>query len=385
MIKYLGSKRVLAPALSRAVAALPVTTVCDLFAGTTRIGQELRRSGVTVHSNDTATYSEVLGQAYIAAGPETDRARVREVIAHLMSIPGHDGYFTETFCQRARYVQPHNGRRIDAMRDEIDRIALSPVERGLVLTSLLEAADRVDSTCGLQMAFVKQWSPRSHRDIALREPEPVAGPSGTVTRLDANALAPTLDGVELAYLDPPYNQHSYFSNYHVWETLLRWDAPETYGIACKRVDCQTTKSPYNGRRSAWPALAALVENLRVPWLVVSFSNDGYHDLDELQALLGEGRHVGRVDVDFPRYIGARIGIHNGRGEKVGSVGRLRNSETLFIAGPDAALVRRAAAAATAATGATGATTTGSGPAAGRGRSARRSGSPAAAGIRPAPG
>ena len=376
MIKYLGSKRVLAPALGRAVAALPVTTACDIFAGTTRIGQELRRSGVTVRSNDTATYSEALGHAYIAAGPETDRARVCEVLAHLMSLPGHDGYFTETFCQRARYVQPHNGRRIDAMRDEIDRIALSPVERGLVLTSLLEAADRVDSTCGLQMAFVKQWSPRSHRDIELREPEPVPGPVGTVTRLDANALA---------HLDPPYNQHSYFSNYHVWETLVRWDAPETYGIACKRVDCQTTKSPYNGRRSAWPALAALVENLRVPWLIVSFSDDGYHDLNELQALLGEGRHVGRVDVDFPRYVGARIGIHNGNGEKVGRVGRLRNSETLFIAGPDARLVRRAAAAAARATGPTGATATGSAPAVGRGRNARRSGSPAAAGTRPGPG
>ena len=350
VIKYIGSKRTLAPALVRAVGALPVTSACDLFAGTTRVGQALRRSGVRVHSNDLATYSEALGQAYIAAGPEVDRVRLRELLAHLSSLPGRDGYFTETFCVRSRFVQPHNGRRIDAIRDELDRLALSPVERGLLLTSLLEAADRVDSTCGLQMAFVKEWAPRSHNALELREPLPVEGPPGLVTRLDANALAPLLDGVDLVYLDPPYNQHSYFSNYHVWETLVRWDAPETYGKACKRVDCQTTKSPYNGRRSAWPALAALVESLPAPWLVVSFSDDGYHDLDQLEALLAERRHVGRVAVDFPRYVGARIGIHNPRGEKVGKVGRLRNRELLFVAGPDEELVAAAVAAAGAAAG-----------------------------------
>ena len=99
-----------------------------------------------------------------------------------------------------------------------------------MLTSLLEAADRVDSTTGLQMAYLKSWAPRSFASLELRLPEPVVGPAGSVTRLDANALAAQLE-VDLVYVDPPYNQHSYFSNYHVWETLVRWDAPEGYGIA----------------------------------------------------------------------------------------------------------------------------------------------------------
>ena len=69
----------------------------------------------------------------------------------------------------------------------------------------------------------------------LREPAPVDGPPGEVTRGDANALARELQGIDCAYLDPPYNGHSYFSNYHVWETLVRWDRPESYGVARKRV------------------------------------------------------------------------------------------------------------------------------------------------------
>ena len=112
-------------------------------------------------------------------------------------------------------------------RKNAARLAL--VERGVLLTSLLEAADRVDSTCGVQMAYVKQWAPRSFNALELRMPAVLprvaAGPCRAL-RMDANAAVRELDDVDVAYLDPPYNQHSYLSNYHVWESLVLWDAPE---------------------------------------------------------------------------------------------------------------------------------------------------------------
>ena len=130
-----------------------------------------------MHSNDTATYSEALGQAYIAADEQTlDRVRLRRLLAELSALPGRDGYVTRTFCEEARFFQPQNGRRIDAIRDAIDELELTPVERGTLLTSLLEAADRVDSTCGVQMAYVKQWAarsaPRPRAPRARRGPRP---------------------------------------------------------------------------------------------------------------------------------------------------------------------------------------------------------------------
>ena len=336
MVKYLGSKRRLVPLIGELARRIPARTACDLFAGTTRVGQELRRSGLVVHSNDLATYSEVLGQAYIAADETTlDRERLREHLAALATLPGRDGYVTRTFCEEARFFQPHNGRRIDAIRDAIDELDVTAIERGALLTSLLEAADRVDSTCGLQMAYVKRWAPRSHRDLELREPAPVAGPAGTVTRLDALDLAPALTGTDLVYLDPPYNQHSYFSNYHVWETLIRWDDPEAYGIARKRVDCRTTKSPFNRTREAWGALERLVTSIRAPWIVLSFSDEGFHDAADLAGLLGERGHVRAVTVERPRYVGARIGIHGPGGDRVGTVSHVRNHETLWVVGPTA--------------------------------------------------
>ena len=337
MIKYIGSKRTLVPLIERIAGRLPVRTACDLFAGTTRVGQALRRLGLVVHSNDLATYSEAFGHAYIAAGEEVDRDRLDELLADLAALPGVDGYFTQAFCVEARYVQPHNGRRIDAIREALGGFDLSVVERGLVLTALVEAADRVDSTTGLQMAYLKSWAPRSFGELELRLPPAVAGPPGSVSRLDANELAPAVDA-DLVYVDPPYNQHSYFSNYHLWETLVRWDAPERYGVANKRVDCRERKSRFNSRRDAPSALTELFGALRSPWLLVSVNDEGFHTAQQVSELLVELGYVGRIDVDSKRYVGAQIGIYDPVGAKVGTVSHLRNREHLFLVGPDRALV-----------------------------------------------
>ncbi|HLI33391.1 MAG TPA: DNA adenine methylase [Solirubrobacteraceae bacterium] len=345
MIKYIGSKRALAPAIVALARALPVSSACDLFAGTTRIGQALRSAGLRVWSNDTATYSEVFGRAYIEADERIDRARMGALLGRLEALPGRHGYFTETFCERARYLQPHNGMRVDAIREAIERLSLSGIERALLLTSLIEAADRVDSTCGLQMAYVKRWSQRSYGDLRLRLPAAVQGPPGIVTRADANALAGELGEIDCVYIDPPYNQHSYFSNYHLWETLVRWDRPEHYGVACKRIDCRKVKSPYNSRRRAWAALGDLIARLPTPWLILSFSDEGFHRPEDLRALLAERGHLAAIAVDNRRYVGAQIGIHDRRGRRVGAVSHLRNRELLFIVGPRRSLVERAAAAA----------------------------------------
>ncbi|HEX5249805.1 MAG TPA: DNA adenine methylase [Gaiellales bacterium] len=334
MIKYLGSKRTLVPVIGALAAALPARTAVDLFAGTTRVGQELRRRGLRVVSNDVTAFAEAFGQAYIAAGEGVDRGRLKRLLAGLAALPPLDGYATETFCRASRYFQPQNGMRIDAVRAGIDRLELDAVERGLLLTSLVEAADRVDSTCGVQMAYLKRWAPRAANLLELREPAAIAGPAGSVTCADANELAAALTGIDLAYVDPPYNQHSYLGNYHVWETLVRGDEPEHYGVACKRADCRTRKSAYNSRRDAWAALDDLIGRLPTPWIVVSLSDEGFHDPAAVEEALSERGHVGVLHVDFKRYVGAQIGIHNPAGERVGQVSHLRNTEWILVCGPD---------------------------------------------------
>jgi adenine-specific DNA-methyltransferase len=340
VIKYIGSKRTLVPRILAYAKAIRERTgagsFLDAFTGTTRVAQALKRAHFRVTANDLASYSEVLATAYIEADANEHRGPLTAAkIGHLNALPGRDGYFTQTFCVDSRYFQPGNGRRIDAIREEIDRISDDRVERAILLTSLLEAADRVDSTTGLQMAYLKDWSPRSFNAMELRMPLLIPG-AGVALRQDANALVAQMAPVDIAYLDPPYNQHSYFSNYHIWETLVRDDSPESYGVARKRIDCRVTKSDYNAKGRSWAAFESLVRKIPAKHLIVSFSNEGYFAHDDLVALL-ESRfgEVEAVPVDFRRYVGAQIGIHNSKGEKVGRVSHLTNQEFLFVAGPDA--------------------------------------------------
>jgi adenine-specific DNA-methyltransferase len=217
------------------------------------------------------------------------------------------------------------------MRDRIEAMALEPELKAVVLVSLMEAADRVDSTAGVQMAYMKRWAPRALKPLELRLPDlvPSVGAPCRATQGDAVEMAGDIEA-ELIYLDPPYNQHSYLANYHVWESLVLWDRPETYGIANKRVDVKTRKSAFNSRPGIGPALQSVVERVRAPNLIVSFNDEGYLSREELTAMLSARGHVQVVEIAHPRYVGARIGIHNPKGEKVGQVGRLRNVEHLFV-------------------------------------------------------
>ena len=337
MIKYLGSKRLLVGVIGDIAEAVGARTALDLFTGTTRVAQELKGRGLHVTAADVASYSGVFGDCYIATdAADIDPAEVRAVLDELAALPGVRGYVTETFCEQSRYFQPHNGMRIDAIRDGIERDYRDSPLRPILLTSLLDAADRVDSTTGLQMAYLKSWAPRSYDDLSLRSPKLLPGAGRTVVG-DAAETARSTPRVDLAYLDPPYNQHRYFTNYHVWETIVRWDAPEHYGIACKRIDARedATKSRFNRKREMPAALAELIGAVDAETVVVSYNDESWLTAEQMTAWLLEAGHeeVGVLGFDAKRYVGAQIGIFNGAGEKVGKVKKLRNTELVFVAGP----------------------------------------------------
>jgi adenine-specific DNA-methyltransferase len=362
VIKYLGSKRRLAPVVGAIAEAAGARTAVDLFSGTTRVAQELKRRGIEVTAVDTARYTEVFARCYIATDARgldgADRRRLERVIGELDRLPGRAGYVTETFCRRSRFFQPFNGERIDAIRAAIDRDWRDHPWFPILLTSLIEAADRVDSTTGVQMAYVKRWSARSFNRLALKPPVLLDGP-GRAIRADACDVvaAPAVGRFDLAYLDPPYNQHRYSANYHIWETLVAWDAPDHYGVACKRSDLRdaTGRSRFNLRREMPRALAEIVERVPADLVVLSYNDESWIGVDDLIDLCGARGRVEVLAFDSPRYVGARIGVYNPSGQRVGRPSRLRNVEYLVIAGPPDRVAAAAQAARSEATAQTAAT------------------------------
>lgn len=347
VIKYLGSKRLLLPVIRGIIDRLPgePRSVLDLFSGTSRVGHALKRAvdgrSYRVIANDHNAYAATLARCYVEADREEVLHDATRLVAEFNALARRtdlpEGYFTRVFCRESRYVQEKNGRRIDAVREAIAKKSLSPGLEAVMLASLMEAADRVDSTTGVQMAYLKGWSPRSHNDLALRVPDVLPRSNagrGEAHQLDALTAAELFE-VDVAYIDPPYNQHSYLGNYHVWESLVRWDKPGTYGVACKREDVRERKSDFNSRARCIEAMRRVLEAVRARTVVVSFNDEGYISREEMIEMLGErAGGAGRVEVighDYKRYVGAQIGIHNPRGEKVGTVGRLRNTEYVFVA------------------------------------------------------
>ena len=335
MIKYIGSKRVLVPTIVEMVSECDgVRSVFDLFSGTSRVGRALKAEGYFVESNDLNSYAHAIATCYVQADATKWRGPATQLIEELAAVAaaadhGDAGYFTDTFCHKARYVHPDNGVRVDAVRRAIASKDLPTELEAIALVSLMEATDRVDSTTGVQMAYLKKWASRALNSLELRVPELVPG-EGRAHLDDAVERAERGEvSADLVYLDPPYNQHSYLGNYHVWETLVRWDAPEAYGVAQKRVDVKERKSDFNSKRRCMDAMSRLVRHIDARWLLVSFNNEGFIDRDAMVELLSSRGPVEVIERPFERYVGAKIGIYNPSGEKVGKISHTENKEYLF--------------------------------------------------------
>ncbi len=338
MIKYLGSKRTLIPLILDAIRLSgSAHSVLDLFSGTSRVGHALKRVGYQVIANDHNAYAAALARCYVQADAEDVCDDATRLVREFNALHGVPGYFTETFCVHSRFFQPKNGARIDAIRESIAAKSLPPELEAVVLVSLMEAADRVDSTTGVQMAYLKDWAPRAYNDLELRVPDVLPRAQhgkGVADCLDSREAA-RLYETDIAYLDPPYNQHSYLGNYHIWESLVRWDKPPVYGVACKRIDCKVRKSPFNSRTQYVGAMQQLLGAVRADTLIVSFNNEGYISREEMESMLsslwdGEAKVI-TIEKEYKRYVGAQIGIYNPQGEKVGRVSHLRNMEFLYVA------------------------------------------------------
>ena len=258
-IKYAGSKLKLLPHILRLANRTGAKTVLDGFSGTTRVSQAFAKMGYRVLCNDIAAWSEVFGVCYLLnRKSKTDYA---ELIAHLNALPPKDGWFTMHYGGDPRSAQAdglkkpwqiHNTRKLDAIREEIDLLGLTSVERAVALTSLILALDRVDSTLGHFASYLREWSPRSFKALSLEVPNLFCpGEQHEVSCRDIFELADE-KAIDLAYYDPPYGSNNekmppsrvrYASYYHLWSTVCLNDRPVLFGKALRRKDTSDTLAP----------------------------------------------------------------------------------------------------------------------------------------------
>lgn len=324
-IKYAGSKRMLLPFILELVRRTGARHVFDGFTGTSRVAQAFARTGHRVTANDTAVWSEVFASCYLRNREEPQR--YAGLIDHLNAVPPNAGWFTEHYGGddrpngEKRPFRRHNTMKLDAVRDEIDRLSLSPAEKAVALTSLMLALDKVDSTLGHFSSYLRAWSPRSRRHLVLQLPALFPNDQEhAVHRADALSLASQVEA-DLAYYDPPYGSNNdkmppsrvrYAAYYHFWTTVCLNDRPALFGRVNRRADSADTAaaSPFEefrkdatGRFLVIGALDRLILATRTPWIVLSYSTGGRATADQVRELLSAHGTVEEVvSVDHRRNV-----------------------------------------------------------------------------------
>ena len=346
-IKYAGSKLKILPSIVEIISPLKISNVLDGFSGSTRVSQLFAKLGFNTTSNDCSVWSETLATAYLLN--EREPKEYLRIIDHLNSVKGYEGWFsehyggTESNCDK-RPFQLKNTMKLDAVRDEIDRLGLDAIEKAVALTSLILALDSVDSTLGHFAAYLADWSPRSHNDMKLQLPKLFI--SKGANRVHRRDIFETVKGSEfdLAYFDPPYGSNNdkmppsrvrYNSYYHIWTTVIQNDKPPLFGKVNRREDSRDTASPSvfeefrkdeDGNFLAMNAIRSLIEQTRSRYILLSYSSGGRATKEALHDILNTGGKLIRaVEIDYKKNV---MGNMRWTNEWVNSDGKY--SEYLFL-------------------------------------------------------
>ncbi|MCS6790553.1 MAG: DNA adenine methylase [Bacteroidia bacterium] len=326
-IKYIGSKQKLLPYILALIQRTGAKRVLDGFTGSTRVAQALARQGYRVIANDIAVWSEVLATAYLC-NPHPP-SHYLPLIQHLNHTPPRDGWFTQTYGAlihqgRKAPWQLHNLRKLDGIREEIEKIS-DITEKSVALTSLMLALDKVDNTLGHFASYLRYWAPRSYDTLVLQIPKiPQNSEQHQVFRRDILELIPGIE-IDLAYFDPPYGSNNekmpssrvrYAAYYHLWTTVCLHDRPEVFGKALRRRDSRDTETdaPFEsfrtdtfGRPIALLALEKLLSSVRAEWILLSYNSEGKLPLPQLlEVAHGIAKKVEVFSVNYKHHVMAKM-------------------------------------------------------------------------------
>jgi adenine-specific DNA-methyltransferase len=317
LLPYLGNKRHLLDLIARALDGTGVrpekATFVDAFAGSGVVSRLAKHLGFAVIANDWEPYARTVNAAALLHDAEPAMAKLggyRQALATLNALPGVDGWVTRTLCpndddhadplRERMFYRKASGQRFDAIRQQIsdwvDDRSCSEHDAHCLLAPLLYQACWLANTSGVFKGFHAGWGGKNgtalHRILADLQMLPLQFCSSQreheVMSLDAFDLRGAIaERPDVAYLDPPYNQHPYASNYHVLNSLVQWDQPDLPPAtqrgfkAAIRPDWRERRSRFNERHGAADAMQRLMASMDARHLLISYSTDGWIPLERL--------------------------------------------------------------------------------------------------------
>jgi len=323
-IKYAGSKLKILPYIFDMISDLDVENILDGFSGTTRVSQALAKTGFKTTSNDISIWSATFAKAYLLNNRKPEY--YLPIIEYLNSLKGYVGWFSEYYGgtennKEKRPFQLKNTMKLDAIRDEIDRMNLDEIEKSVALTSLILALDSVDNTLGHYAAYLAEWSPRSYRDLKLKLP--LLFKNNQQNEVIKGDIFETVKNhkFDLAYFDPPYGSNNekmppsrvrYNSYYHIWTTVILNDKPKLFGKVNRRLDSKDEvaasvfeefRKDEQGHFIAMNAIKELIHCTNSKYILLSYSSGGRATKEELFDIINsEGKMIQAIEINYKKNV-----------------------------------------------------------------------------------
>ncbi|MDY3547581.1 DNA adenine methylase [Riemerella anatipestifer] len=321
-MNYIGSKNKLSNFIKQSIYSvvgndLSQKIFCDLFAGTGIIGRNFKSEVKQIISNDIEYYSFVLNRNYIE---NHQFFEYNHLIEELNNIKGVQGFISEEYSENGKaqrlYFSETNGKKIDAIRQKIEnwkvKKHITDNQYYFLLASLLESADKVANTASVYGAFLKHIKKSAQKEIII-EPAifTINDNNHQVFNDDSNELIKKISG-DILYLDPPYNTRQYGANYHLLNTIAKYDTFIPKGKTGLR---NYNKSSYCSKNSVKESFENLIKNSQFKYIFLSYNNEGLMNSSEIKSIMSKYGTYDLFSIDYQRF---KADKENNRNHKASS-------------------------------------------------------------------
>lgn len=318
-VQYIGSKRQLLGFIDSVVQDVigeyRGAVVGDLFAGTGAVGSYFKEKDCRVIANDLQYYSYVINKYLIENSDLLDMG----YLSYFNSLVGHEGLVYQNYCKgsgsKRMYFSDRNGKHCDAIRVELERMKVSKeIDENTYygyLAGLIYSINKYSNTTGVYGSYLKNLKPEAKKWFQIELMSPILGEQGVVYNEDCNTLIERING-DILYLDPPYNERQYFSNYHVLEMIARYDkkyiGENTTGVG----NILELKSKYCSKSYVYACMEQLISDAKFPYIFISYSSDGLLTNDDFYQLGKKYICYERFEQGYRKY---NSGTHNEKNVK----------------------------------------------------------------------
>jgi|SRR3989344_3233046 len=300
----------------------------DFFAGTASVGKYFKKLGYQIFSSDLLYFSYVLQQAYIVNNSQPNFKKLLDkielnssrllstpllsVIEYLNQIIPVEGFIYKNYSpsgtsklqQPRMYYSDINGKIIDGIRQKIetwrDEELIDMSEYFVLLACLIETVPFYANITGVYGAFQKKWDIRATKKLYLRPIEIIINDKKNYSFNENSINLIDKVNADILYIDPPYNQRQYAPNYHLLETIAKYDNPIIKGVTGLR-NYENQKSNFCNAKKGVEELSHIAKMANYKALILSYNTEGIMGQEEIMTTLSKYGRVELVEFQYLRF------------------------------------------------------------------------------------